>query len=127
MLITIQLDTENAADQPTLAALLAATTPSEAAKPAKPEKPAKKPVETVKGNPDAPVDLPVIKTTTDTVTRADVAPVISQLVKEKGRAVAVELLEKFRPDGFAGEAVRVPDISEARYPELLAAAKAALK
>ncbi|MGE0367071.1 MAG: hypothetical protein AB7Q00_15185 [Phycisphaerales bacterium] len=138
MQITIQLDTNNDADKNTLTALLGTlsggNTPSAA--PAEPEKPrrARKTADPVGGNPDAMGTEAAISDAGNKsepaavgVGRSDVASAVRALVEAKGRQAAVDVLEKFRPDGFKGEVVGVKDIPEARYPEVLKAAQEALK
>lgn len=62
-----------------------------------------------------------------TVTRDDAAKAIVELSKKKGRAAAVAVLEKFRPDGYNEPEVKLPAVAKERYAELVAEAKKALE
>lgn len=137
MQITIQLDTNNDADKNALTALLGTLQggSTQAVQP-EPEKAkrVRKTADPVGGNPDATGTEAAISGAENKsepaavgVGRSDVASAVRALVEAKGRQAAVEVLEKFRPDGFKGEVVGVKDIPEARYPEVLKAAQEALK
>jgi hypothetical protein len=62
-----------------------------------------------------------------TVTRDDAARAIVELSKKKGRAAAVAVLEKFRPEGYNEPEVKLPAVAKENYAALVAEAKKALE
>lgn len=62
-----------------------------------------------------------------TVTRDDAAKAIIELSKKKGRAAAVAVLEKFRPEGYLEPEVKLPAVAKENYAALVAEAKQALE
>src|SRR5690606_2523892 len=62
-----------------------------------------------------------------TVTRDDAAKAIIELSKKKGRAAAVAVLEKFRPEGYNEPEVKLPAVAKENYAALVAEAKRALE
>lgn len=62
-----------------------------------------------------------------TVTRDDAAKAIIELSKKKGRAAAVAVLEKFRPEGYLEPEVKLPAVAKENYAALVAEAKKALE
>jgi hypothetical protein len=62
-----------------------------------------------------------------TVTRDDAAKAIIELSKKKGRAAAVAVLEKFRPEGYNEPEVKLPAVAKENYAALVAEAKKALE
>lgn len=61
------------------------------------------------------------------VTRDDAARAIVELSKKKGRAAAVAVLEKFRPEGYNEPEVKLPAVAKENYAALVAEAKKALE
>lgn len=113
----------SAAVKPAKPAKAKAATAAEAASSTEAEAPtATEVTKPAKEKPDPPAEPSAA-----TVTRDDAARAIVELSKKKGRAAAVAVLEKFRPEGYNEPEVKLPAVAKENYAALVAEAKKALE